>query len=136
MIKTNLVNTSMPAQNYLRTVVFNFQVLTSQGTDVQKDISLWKWELHQLGTTFVPDGAIKCDTSGDGEGCYLGISVYADSICDESIGKINMELQFNKFTKKRYGLAYIIDYLKKDGVKNSLSGKANTCPFFKFLSIR
>ena len=87
-----------------------------------------------MGTTIVPEDAIACGSSGDGNGCYLGISVYSDSICsDQMIGKVNMVLQKNSRTKKRYGLAYIVDYWKVGG--GDWEGEGGTCPFFKFLTL-
>ena len=87
-----------------------------------------------MGTTIVPEEVIECGSSGDGDGCYLGVSVYSDSICsDQTIGKINMVLQKNHITNKRYGLAYIVDYWKVDG--GDWKGEGSTCPFFKFLTL-
>merc|ERR1712198_621581 len=93
-----------------------FEVLTSKNISKNKDLSTWTWETHQLGSLNVPKEAIRCDSSGDGEGCYLGISVYSDAICsDQTIGKINMLLQYSTYTKKRYGLAYLVEYWKYVG---------------------
>ena len=111
-----------------------FQVLTSENVSRYKDLSTWTWETHLLGSLHVPKGAIKCDSSGDGEGCYLGTSVYSDAICsDQTIGKINMLLQYSSFTKKRYGLAYLVEYWNYVG--SGWKAEGNTCPFFQFLTL-
>ena len=87
-----------------------------------------------MGTTIVPENAIECGSSGDGDGCYLGISVYSDAICsDQTIGKVSMVLQKHSKTKKRYGVAYVVDYWKLNG--GDWKGQGSTCPFFRFLTL-
>ena len=99
-----------------------------------KNLSSWTWKRHKLGSLNVPKGAIPCDTSGDDTGCYLGISVYSDAICsDRAIGKISMSQQYNKHTRKRYGLAYMVEYWKY--VDFGWKAEGNTCPFFQFLTL-
>ena len=106
--------------------------MTTENSDVENELSSWTLKTHQLGTTIVPKGAIKCNSSGDGDGCYLGISVYSDGICEETLGKINMNLQFNGKTKRRYALAYTISYWNGEN-ENEWMAEAGTCPFFRFL---
>ena len=106
-------------------------LVTNKGV---KDLSGWTWAAHQLGETTVPANAIKCGTSGDGDGCYIGMSIYADAICDETIGKIHMTLQLNKKVGRRYGLAYVIEHFRNE--KDEWAGEGGTCAFFQFLTFR
>ena len=102
---------------------------------MKKNLSTWKWKTHQLGSLIVPRGAIPCDSTGDGNGCYLGISVYSDAICSsQTIGKVNMALQYNTLTDQRYGLAYVVEFWNYVG--SGWKAEGNTCPFFQFLIMK
>ena len=79
----------------------------------------------------VPTNALGCGTSGDGDGCYLGQTVYSDAICDETIGKIHMTSQKNEITGKHYGLAYGTENYMNEHGKWTTEGE--TCPFFNFI---
>ena len=98
-----------------------------------KDLSTWTWVAHQLGGLTVPANAIQCETSGDGNGCYIGMSMHADAICDQTIGKIHMTLQVNEKVGRRYGLAYVIENFRNE--RNEWNGEGGTCAFFNFLTL-
>lgn len=78
----------------------------------------WKWAA--FGD--VPANAVHCGAGGtlmeansnNNNNCYLGVSLYSDGICSESIGKIDLA----------EGLMYM-----------SIGRESFVCPFFMFLTI-
>merc|ERR1712150_7338 len=85
---------------------------------------------HQLGTTIVPEGAIPCGSSGDGKDCYLVVSVYSDSLCEEAIGKTKTE--YDNLSQRSSFDAYVISHYR-NATNGNVIAESSSCPFFYFL---
>lgn len=73
----------------------------------------WKWAYYGD----IPENAVACDDMllGGQENCYLGVSLYSDGICRESIGKIDVG----------------------DGMMHfSIDQEAYMCPFYMYLTVK
>ena len=84
------------------------QVLTLN----EGDEMAWKWAY--IGD--IPANAVSCDDSvlGGDDNCYLGVSMYSDGICRESIGKISAD----------EGLIHFV-----------MNQRPFMCPFFLYLTV-
>ena len=73
----------------------------------------WKWAYQGD----IPENAVPCDDTqmGGTPNCFLGVSLYSDGICEESIGKIDMT---------------------KNKIHMSLEKKADWCPFYMFMTVK
>jgi len=86
--------------------------------------------VHQLGTTIVPDEAIPCGSSGDGEDCYLAASIYSDGLCKEAIGKTQTKYSIRSHISHFY--AHVISHYRSV-TSGDVTADGSICPFFYFL---
>jgi len=64
----------------------------------------------------IPENAVSCKDTLMPEGnCYLGVSLYSDGICDESVGKIDA----------KEGMIYM-----------NIDKQLSECPFFMYLTVK
>ena len=70
----------------------------------------WKWAYYGD----IPENAVACDDNSL-ENCYLGVSMYSDGICRESIGKIDANEGMIHFSMNR---------------------EPYMCPFFMYLTVK
>lgn len=89
----------------------HFEVLVlNQGDEMR-----WKWAYPGE----IPENAVPCDDSqmGGPPNCFLGVSLYSDGICVESIGKINP-------TENKIHMSLISEK------------KSEWCPFYMYLTVK
>ena len=81
----------------------------------QGDEMRWKWAYPGE----IPENAVPCDDSqmGGPPNCFLGVSLYSDGICVESIGKINP-------TENKIHMSLISEK------------KSEWCPFYMYLTVK
>jgi len=108
----------------------SYKVLSKKYSTEAKKSKPLSWIEHQLGTTIVPEGAIPCGSSGDGEDCYLAASVYSDGLCEEAIGKTKTE--YSVIQQKSYFFAYVISHYRS-ATSGDVTANGRICPFFYFL---
>ena len=108
----------------------SYKVLSKKySTEANKSKPL-SWIEHQLGTTIVPEGAIPCGSSGEGEDCYLAASVYSDGLCKEAIGKTHTKYSIR--SHKSHFHAHVISHYR-NVASGDVTADGSICPFFVFL---
>ena len=77
----------------------------------------WKWAYPGE----IPKNAVPCDDTqmGGPQNCYLGVSLYSDGICVESIGKIDP-------TENKIHMSILTSEQKK----------SEWCPFYMYLTVK
>jgi len=119
LLFTGTITEGTTVCQYVNTETQDVQVSSTYKvlTRSEGDETGWKWAYYGD----IPENAVPCADSLMDEGnCYLGVSLYSDGICDESIGKIDAKEGMIYMSVNNWNKPY----------------QLSECPFYMYLTVK